>query len=59
MGFIGMYFTMTDVLLRAKMNVLSFDGVTLTNKSLLFLYNACINITVCHLFPLPWAHTLL
>lgn len=35
---------MTGVLFNVKTNVLSFDGFTFTNKSLLFSYNMPINI---------------
>ena len=41
-GFIEMYFKMTNIVF--KTNVLGFEGVALTNKSLLFPYNACVNI---------------
>lgn len=38
------YFNVTNFLFSAKTNVLAISGVTLTNKSLLFLYNTHINI---------------
>lgn len=38
-----MYFKMTNILFSVMTNALGF-GVTLTNKSLLSSYNACINI---------------
>lgn len=43
-GFIEMYFKMIDILFSVKINVLGFECVTLTNKSLLLPYNACVNI---------------
>ena len=43
-GLIGIPLKMANILLSVKTNVLSLDGITLTNKSPLFPYSAWTNI---------------
>lgn len=57
--FSRVYFKMTNILFSAKTNVLAISiGVTLTNKSLLFLYNTHISIDSLPFVPILLACAL-
>jgi len=47
-----MHFEMTDILFTVKTNVLGLNGITFTDKSLLFPHNTGINIDSLPFTPL-------
>lgn len=54
-GFIRMYFKVTNTLFSVKTNVVGLNGTICTNKSLLFMFNPCINTNSLSFVPIQLA----